>query len=129
MRAVVPKGSARRRFVLEGRARVMHFAPTPSEERLWRALRGRQLGVQFRRQVPVGRNIVDFLAAEARLIVEVDGGYHEARRAADGRRNETLRRAGYRVVRLEAEVVHGGLAGAVERIRAELLVRGDGERA
>ena len=34
---------------------------TPSEARLWSALKARQLGVQFRREVPLaGRYIVDF---------------------------------------------------------------------
>jgi very-short-patch-repair endonuclease len=43
-----------------------------------------QLGVSFRRQVPLGnRFIVDFLAPVARLVVEVDGGYHARRREAD----------------------------------------------
>jgi very-short-patch-repair endonuclease len=52
---------------------------------LWQAIRDGRLGVQFRRQVPVGRYIVDFLAPRERLVVEVDGGYHTARVAADAR--------------------------------------------
>jgi very-short-patch-repair endonuclease len=47
---------------------------TPSELRLWSALSGRKLGVQFRREVPLaGRYIVDFCAPSRRLVVEVDG--------------------------------------------------------
>ncbi|MBK8214621.1 MAG: DUF559 domain-containing protein [Myxococcales bacterium] len=37
------------------------------------ALRGRRLGVKFRRQVVLGTVIVDFFAPEPRLAVEVDG--------------------------------------------------------
>ena len=102
----------------------MRFAPTASEERLWSAIRGRQLGVQFRRQVPIGRYIVDFLAPEARLVVEVDGGYHERRAGADARRERALRRAGYRVLRIESEVVNGELPAAVARIRGALAELG-----
>jgi very-short-patch-repair endonuclease len=40
-----------------------------------------------------------------KLIVEVDGGYHAQRVSADVRRDEALRRAGYRVLRLEAQAV------------------------
>jgi hypothetical protein len=39
----------------------MRLAPTGSEQLLWQAIRGRRLGVQFRRQVPLGgRYIADF---------------------------------------------------------------------
>jgi len=55
---------------------------TPSEHALWQRVRGGELGVQFRRHVPVGRYIADFLAASARLVVEVNGGYHQRRRGA-----------------------------------------------
>jgi len=94
---------------------------TRSEARLWEAIRGRQLGVAFRRQVPLaGRFIVDFLAPRVKLVVEVDGGYHRLRMRADARRDEKLRRLGYRVVRLEAELVLGDLAAAVGLIREAL---------
>jgi len=118
MRSSTSKASARSKLLLAARAREMRFAPTPSEERLWGALRAGRLGVVFRRQVPIGRYIADFASLEARLIVEVDGGYHESRRAADARRDKVLRRAGYRVLRVPAELVHRDLAGTVALVRA-----------
>jgi very-short-patch-repair endonuclease len=96
----------------------MRRAPTPSEARLWSALRARQLGVQFRRQVVIGRCIVDFLAAEVRLVVEVDGGSHWGRERADARRDRRLRAAGYRVVRVSAELVMRDLQAAVACVGA-----------
>ncbi len=85
----------------------MRRHPTPSEHILWQAIRGGRLGVTFRRQVPLGPFIVDFLAPSARLVVEVDGGYHELRVKADARRARWLERRGYRVVRVSAvSVVH-----------------------
>jgi very-short-patch-repair endonuclease len=98
----------------------MRWAPTPSEARLWEALRGRQLGALFRRQVGIGSYIADFCAQEARLVVEVDGGCHVARERADARRDRALGRAGYRVLRVEAELVHRDLAGVLARLRAAL---------
>ena len=57
-----------------GRARAMRHAPTDAELGLWRLLRDRRLsGLKFRRQVPVGPYIVDFLCVASRLIVEADG--------------------------------------------------------
>ena len=88
-----------------------------SEEALWQELRGGKLGVAFRRQVPVGRYVADFLAASVKVVVEVDGGYHAQRRAADARRDRYFARLGYRVVRVEAELVRANVAGAAERVR------------
>jgi len=51
-----------RSSILNPHAHRMRQSPTDSEATLWRALRARQLGVEFRRQVPVLRFIVDFLA-------------------------------------------------------------------
>ena len=84
----------------------MRFHPTPSEALLWSQLRGKRLGVVFRRQVIIGSHIVDFLAPSVRLVVEVDGdSYHAQRSAADAARDAKLRRGGYSVLRIEASVV------------------------
>jgi len=98
----------------------MRAALTPSEQRLWLAIRRGVLGVWFRRQVPLGRFIGDFVAASARLVVEVDGGYHARRRAADERRDRALQRLGYRVLRLDAELVNRNVDEAVAQICAAL---------
>jgi very-short-patch-repair endonuclease len=87
------------------RAHAMRACPTRSEEALWRALSGSQLGVSFRRQVPFGRFILDFLAPSVRLAIEVDGGIHAQRSVADARKERALRRAGYRLIRVDAESV------------------------
>ena len=98
---------------------------TESEARLWEALRGGALGVQFRRQVPLGgRYIVDFLAPAARLVVEVDGGYHANRQRADARRDRGLRRLGYGVLRLAASLVMLSTAEAVQRVVEALRLSG-----
>ena len=71
----------------------------------------------FRRQVPVGRHIADFLAQSIRLIVEVDGGYHERRSVADARQDRCLSRLCYRVVHLDADLVSHHLPRAVALVR------------
>jgi very-short-patch-repair endonuclease len=107
--------------LLAARASEMRYAATHSESLLWSRLRRKQLGVEFRRQVVVGRFIVDLLAPAACLVVEVDGAaYHERRRRADESRDRKLRRLGYRVLRLEAQVVEQDLEQAVELVRAAL---------
>jgi len=101
----------------------MRFALTPSEQLLWSQLSGRMLGVVFRRQVPLlGRFIADFLAPARRLVIEIeiDGAYHVQRARADAARDAVLRRAGYRVLRFEAQLVEREIEAVVARIRAEL---------
>lgn len=106
--------------LLTRRAQLMRAHPSWPEQVLWRALRSGQLGVPFRRQVVVGRFVVDFLAPRARLVVEVDGPQHRLRRAADARRDRKLVRLGYRVLRLEAEVVVTRLPVALACVREAL---------
>jgi very-short-patch-repair endonuclease len=112
--------NAARRSLLEARAGHMRFDPSASEQRLWRAICGKRLGVAFRRQVPLGRFIVDFYAPKARFVVEVAGGYHAVRRKADARRDEALRRLGCRVLRLDAQLVLKDLPTALALVSGEL---------
>jgi len=105
-----------------GFARAMRREPTPSERALWEALSGSKLGVGFRRQALVAGCIVDFLAPSRKLVVEVDGGYHRtaAQRRADAHRDRRLERAGFRVLRLPAELVLTSIAEVTRLVRAAL---------
>ena len=118
----VPQSRARAQL-LAGRAAVFRSAPTLSEARLWPSLSGSQLGVGFRRQVVMGRYVADFVAASAKLVVEVDGGYHARVGVADARRDRDLQRLGYRVLRVsDAAVMHQHEA-VLQLIRAALQVQ------
>ena len=83
---------------LTGVARILRRNMTDAEKRLWSHLRNRQLqDAKFRRQAPIGGYIADFLCAEAKLIVEADGGQHTP--ASDAERTAFLEAQGYRVIR------------------------------
>jgi len=106
---------------LELFARQHRSCLTESEARLWSALKARHLGVSFRRQVPVaGLFIADFLAPSIKLIVEVDGAIHARKPGPDARRDRKLQRAGFRIVRVSAQLVLSDLAAAVALVRAAL---------
>ena len=105
--------------LLAERAQFMRHNGTDTERALWRELSGSKLGVAFRRQVPVGRYVADFMAPSL-MIVEIDGGYHSRRVTADARRTRVLERLGYRVLRLDAELVSRQLPLAVEAVREAL---------
>jgi len=90
-------------------ARDFRKAPTPSERRLWSALRRDRLGVSFRRQQPIGPFVVDLFCPGHSLIVEVDGRIHESQRERDAERQTLLETCGYHVVRFSAEDVEQNL--------------------
>ncbi len=114
--------SLHRSLVLRGRASGMREQATASERVLWEQLRVRKLGPWFRRQVVIEGSIVDFFAPSPRLVIEVDGAYHEApsRKRADARRQRKLERAGLRVIRLPAALVLGDLREAVKAVMEAL---------
>lgn len=79
-------------------ARAQRRRPAATEELLWRLLRDRRLaGLKFRRQVPIGRYVADFVCLRHRLIVEADGPFHDE--ARDAVRDAWLSVQGFRVLR------------------------------
>ena len=72
---------------------------TLPERLLWREVRGGCLGHRFRRQVPIGRYIVDFVCKDAALIIELDGGQHSSITKYDVDRTRWLEQHGWRVLR------------------------------
>jgi very-short-patch-repair endonuclease len=96
----------------------MLHAPTPSEEGRCAVARW---GSHSSGKVVLGeRYIADFFAPSLGVVVEVNGGAHSNSRASDRRKDEKLRRLGYRVVRVEAALVMRDVAVALAVIRAAL---------
>jgi very-short-patch-repair endonuclease len=103
------------------RARRLRATMTDAEQRLWYHLRGRRfLGAKFRRQMPLGRYVVDFVCLEQRLVLELDGGQHADRTGADQDRDAWLRARGFRVLRFWNNEVMEDLPGVLARIACEL---------
>ncbi|MDO8399285.1 MAG: endonuclease domain-containing protein [Bradyrhizobium sp.] len=89
----------RQRVPKQKRARTLRANATDAEIALWRLLRSRRLAsLKFRRQVPIGPWIVDFVSFEKRLIVEADGSQH-AESDNDKRRDHDLSERGFRILR------------------------------
>jgi very-short-patch-repair endonuclease len=103
-------------------ARRLRRDATDVERRLWRALRESELPWRFRRQHPIGRRIADFACPARKLVIELDGGQHDARAAADDARTAELESYGYRVVRFWNTEVIENLEGVLETIPQELEV-------
>jgi|HubBroStandDraft_2_1064218.scaffolds.fasta_scaffold446971_2 very-short-patch-repair endonuclease len=119
-------GPRRRRGTGEGArnltkaARQLRSRMTDAERKLWFALKDRRFDAfKFRRQVPVGPYIADFLCFQSRLILEVDGGQHNES-ARDAERDAWLAQNDFRVVRFWNNDVLQNLEGVLTKLAAEL---------
>ena len=101
---------------------------TMAEKKLWGYLRkGRTMGVKFRRQHPISRFISDFYCHQAKLVIEIDGGYHYEKEQAesDKGRQVELENLGLMVIRFRNEEITENVEDVLSRIRIVLRERGD----
>ena len=100
-------------------ARRLRHEMTIAETILWRGLRNRGEGAKFRRQVPIGPYVADFVCIATRLIVELDGPLHDeaGQRLHDARRDAWLRAEGWRILRFSNDLVIGGGNIVLDEIR------------
>jgi very-short-patch-repair endonuclease len=102
--------------VATSRARELRSRMTDAERKLWFALRDRRFAnFKFRRQVPLGPFIADFVCFDARLVVEVDGGQHAESRS-DERRDQWFVANGFVVRRFWNNDVLENLEGVLTSI-------------
>ena len=100
-------------------AKTLRRRMTDAERKMWHATKAHRLaGVQFRRQVPLGPYIVDFVSHSARIVVEIDGGQHfsDQGRARDKLRDEWLISQGYRVLRFSNIEVLKNIDGVLKKL-------------
>ena len=115
---------------LKYKARQLRKNMTENERLMWSRLRGKKLlGVQFYRQKPIGKYIVDFFAPRTKLVVEVDGSQHMGGKQAekDNHRDKYLAAVGLRVLRFNSSEVLEETDAAVEVIYHSTTVRMIGE--
>ena len=96
--------------------------PTEAEELLWQYLRRDALGVSFKRQHIIGDYIADFACISQKLIIELDGGYHQLpeQKVNDRQRAEWLESKGFRVVRFTNEELFRNIDKVLEIIKEKL---------
>lgn len=100
-------------------ARDLRKNQTIAEAILWKHLRNRRvLGLKFKRQVPIGKYIVDFVCVEKKLVIELDGGHHneELHKTNDDERTEMLKHYGYHVIRFWNKDVINNFENVMEEI-------------
>ena len=89
-----------------------------TEWKLWARLRGKRLGVKFRRQHPIGPYVADFASVEAGLVVEVDGDTHV--KSYDIHRDLWMQAKGWRVMRIVLSEIDEDIDAVVEAVAIEL---------
>ncbi len=110
--------------MLKENARRLRKQMTDAERSLWHLLRRKQIdGHRFRKQVPIGRYIVDFACLDARLIIEADGGQHADAADADTERDAWLRSQNFRVLRFWNNDVLKNPEGVMEVIPEALAAK------
>ena len=94
---------------------------TIAEKLLWSRLKSNQLGVRFKRQHPIDIFIADFYCHQYKLVVEVDGEYHNEQLDYDEGRTAELQNLGITVIRFTNDEVMSDVDRVVEEIRKHLI--------
>ena len=96
--------------------------PTEAETLLWEYLSANGLGVKFKRQHIIGDYIADFVCLSHKLIVELDGGYHQlaCQQISDAQCTQWLEAMGYRVIRFTNQELFNDINKVLETIEENL---------
>ena len=96
--------------------------PTEAESILWDYLKRSGVGAPFRRQHIIGNYIADFVCLPARLVIEIDGGYHQLpqQEVNDEVRTKWLNEQGFNVIRFTNEEVIASIESVLQTIKEHL---------
>ncbi len=112
--------------ILLGHAQEMRKEPTFEEALLWEEIRNKKLDNKFRRQHPIGKYIADFVCLEKKLIIEIDGGYHDTKEQIqldEERTFELEQKHQFKVIRFKNDEVKFHISTVTEKIKQELNTR------
>lgn len=105
--------------LLKDKAREMRKEPTEAESAFWEMACSGLFEAKFRRQHIIGNYIVDFVCLEKKLIVEIDGGYHDdiQQQIEDNLRSKELKEYGFAILRLKNEEVIGNPEEVIRKVK------------
>ena len=105
------------------KAQFLRRNETIAEKLLWEKLRNNLLeGLKFRRQHPVNIYIADFYCHKFKLIIELDGDYHdqEEQKQNDEVRTEVLRLNDLKIIRFKNEEVEQDINQVLTTIKNKI---------
>ena len=94
-------------------AKQLRNNSTLSEVLLWKQIKGKALGVEFKRQVPMLEYIVDFYYQEIGLAIEVDGNIHDFRYLEDAQRQQEIEKYGVIFIRFSNEEIKNNMFSVI----------------
>jgi cyclase len=102
-------------------AKNNRLKPTDAEDFLWKHISGSKIGVRFKRQHPIAYFIADFYCHKAKLIIEVDGEYHNipSQHEYDSNRDFELEELGLKIIRFSNEQVLFDIENTIQKIKIE----------
>jgi tRNA/rRNA methyltransferase len=112
---------------VRGLARLLRRNPTDPERKLWEALTNdrRFAGLSFKRQVPIGPHIADFVSFPLRALIElVPEDENEAAATARRARNAWLMERGYRILTTRADELEADVTAVLDDLLAKALPPG-----
>ena len=114
------KGAPAHHFAL---AKQLRVKMTLAELLVWEQLKNKQFkGYKFRRQHPIHQFIVDFYCHELKLIIEIDGKYHdsEEQKELDAKRSELLKFQGLSEIRFTNEDVINNISKVLKMLEEKI---------
>lgn len=105
---------------LKSFARDLRKNSTLAEILVWMNIKGRVLGCEFHRQVPIDEFIVDFYCHELKLAIEIDGYTHDYKYDYDLKRQRRLEGLGIRFLRFSDEEVKKHMNDVIRMITREI---------
>ena len=96
---------------------------TEAERLLWHYLKEKKIGDKFRRQHIVGEYITDFINLKHKLIIEIDGKYHQEAEQVikDAQRTQYFEQKGYTVIRFTNEEVFNHMEDVIKKIKETIM--------
>ena len=101
-------------------AKQLRNNSTLSEVLLWKQIKGKALGVEFKRQVPMLEYIVDFYCQEIGLAIEVDGNIHDFRYLEDAQRQQEIEKYGVIFIRFSNEEIKNNMFSVILSLESKI---------
>lgn len=105
-------------------ARELRKAQTPSEAKLWQALRNRKiLNLKFHRQYIISGFILDFYCPALKLGIEVDGSIHNLKdnKLYDLERENIIKQQNIIIIRFTNKDIQNNLPAVIEQIKIQIF--------
>ena len=107
------------------KAKMLRENMTEAEKILWQHLGNNKMeGFRFKAQHPIGKFIADFYCHKAKLVIEVDGKYHQEteQKEYDSSRSEAMEHFEIKIIRFTNEQIYYTIDLVLSEIKRKLYL-------